>query len=103
MFHPISKYIKRILIILLKILHLLHYLPEYLRAILRRVAILDQTYLYIEFELIPDDLIVKPIRKRGFCVDDLLDLLGQGFAFFVYGHAINRFILSMSILAWAMN
>ncbi|MBR4424199.1 MAG: hypothetical protein IKS68_08235, partial [Mailhella sp.] len=29
-----------------------HHLAEYLRAVLRRIAILNQTYLYIEFELI---------------------------------------------------
>ena len=55
-----------LLIIFLKVLDLLHNLTEYLGAILRMIAVFDQANLDIKFELIADDLIVKPIGKGRF-------------------------------------
>ena len=52
--------------ILLEILHLLHHLPEHLRAILRRITILYQANLDIKFQLITDNLVVQPVGKRRF-------------------------------------
>ena len=86
----------------LEILYLLHDLAEYLGAVLRRVAIFHKADLNIQFQLISDILIIEPVGKRGFCVYDFFDLLGQFSAFVIYDHAIGLFIrtvLKMILIA----
>ena len=50
-------------IVFLKVLDLLHNFSEHLRAVLRWIAILDEAYFDIKFELIADNLIIEPIGE----------------------------------------
>lgn len=54
--------------ILLEILHLIHDLLEYRRAVLGRIAVLDEA----DLELVTHILVVQPVGKGGFHIDDLL-------------------------------
>ena len=65
--------------VFLEVFYLLHDFAEDFGAILRRIAVFDQADFYIEFELIPYDLIVEPIGERGFGVNNLFDLFNTKF------------------------
>ena len=58
----------------LEVVDLLHDLAEHFRAVLRRIAVFDETNLDVEFELVPDDLVVEPVREGGLRIDDFLYL-----------------------------
>ena len=83
------------LIIFLKILNLFHNLAEYLRAVLREITVFDQTYFDVKLELIADDLIIKPIRKGRFGIDDLLDLVGKRLALIINNDAVHLFVCTI--------
>ena len=61
--------------ILLKILYLFHYLTEYFGAILWRITVFNQANFNIKLELVTYNLIVKPVCKRRFCINNLFDFL----------------------------
>ena len=64
-------------IIFFEVFNLLHYFPENFGAVLRWIAVLNQTNFDVKLQLVADNLIVKPVGKRGFCIDNFLDLLRQ--------------------------
>ena len=78
--------------VLFKVLYLLHDLTEYLRTVLRRITVLDQADFDIKLQLVADNLIVEPVSKRRFCINDLLDLFRQGPAFIIDRDAINNLV-----------
>ena len=51
--------------------------------------------LDLQLQLIADVLIVQPVRKRRFGVDNLFDLLRQGLALVVDDSTVNLFIGSV--------
>lgn len=63
------------LIVLLKVLNLLHDLFENFGAVLWRIAVFYKADLDLQLQLIADVLIVQPVSKRRFGIDDLFDLL----------------------------
>lgn len=83
------------LIVLLKVLNLLHDLFENFGAVLWRIAVFYKADLDLQLQLIADVLIVQPVSKRRFGVDDLFDLLRQSLALVVDDNAINLFIGSV--------
>ena len=52
----------------------------------------DQTDLHVEFELIPDNLVVEPVGKRGLAVNNLLHLLCQRSASVIHRNTVNHVI-----------
>jgi len=83
------------LIVLLKVLDLLHDLFENFGAVLWRIAVFYKADLDLQLQLIADVLIVQPVSKRRFGVDDLFDLLRQSLALVVDDNAVNLFIGSV--------
>ena len=83
------------LIVLLKVLNLLHDLFENFGAVLWRIAVFYKADLDLQLQLIADVLIVQPVSKRRFGVDDLFDLLRQSLALVVDDNAVNLFIGSV--------
>ena len=71
------------LIVLLKVLDLLHDLFENFGAVLWRTAVFYKADLDLQLQLIADVLIVQPVSKRRFGVDNLFDLLRQSLALVV--------------------
>ena len=71
------------LIVLLKVLDLLHDLFENFGAVLWRIAVFYKADLDLQLQLIADVLIVQPVSKRRFGVDNLFDLLRQSLALVV--------------------
>ncbi len=71
------------LIVLLKVLNLLHDLFENFGAVLWRIAVFYKADLDLQLQLITDVLIVQPVSKRRFGVDNLFDLLRQSLALVV--------------------
>ena len=71
------------LIVLLKVLDLLHDLFENFGAVLWRIAVFYKADLDLQLQLIADGLIVQPVSKRRFGVDNLFDLLRQSLALVV--------------------
>ena len=71
------------LIVLLKVLNLLHDLFENFGAVLWRIAVFYKADLDLQLQLIADVLIVQPVSKRRFGIDDLFDLLRQSLALVV--------------------
>ena len=71
------------LIVLLKVLNLLHDLFENFGAVLWRIAVFYKADLDLQLQLIADVLIVQPVSKRRFGVDNLFDLLRQSLALVV--------------------
>ena len=53
--------------------------------------------LDLQLQLIADVLIVQPVSKRRFGIDDLFDLLRQSLALVVDDNTVNLFIGSVSI------
>ena len=58
---------------LLDVLNLLHNFSENLGAVLRRIPILDQANFDVKFKLVANILIVEPVCKRRFCINDFFD------------------------------
>ena len=85
------------LIVLLKVLDLLHDLFENFGAVLWRIAVFYKADLDLQLQLIADVLIVQPVSKRRFGIDDLFDLLRQSLALVVDDNTVNLFIGSVSI------
>ena len=85
------------LIVLLKVLNLLHDLFENFGAVLWRIAVFYKADLDLQLQLIADVLIVQPVSKRRFGIDDLFDLLRQSLALVVDDNTVNLFIGSVSI------
>ena len=83
------------LIVLLKVLDLLHDLFENFGAVLWRIAVFYKADLDLQLQLIADVLIVQPVSKRRFGVDNLFDLLRQSLALVVDDSTINLFIGSV--------
>ena len=83
------------LIVLLKVLDLLHDLFENFGAVLWRIAVFYKADLDLQLQLIADILIVQPVSKRRFGVDNLFDLLRQSLALVVDDNTINLFIGSV--------
>ena len=83
------------LIVLLKVLNLLHDLFENFGAVLWRIAVFYKADLDLQLQLIADVLIVQPVSKRRFGVDNLFDLLRQSLALVVDDNAVNLFIGSV--------
>ena len=71
------------LIVLLKVLDLLHDLFENFGAVLWRIAVFYKADLDLQLQLIADVLIVQPVSKLRFGVDNLFDLLRQSLALVV--------------------
>ena len=71
------------LIVLLKVLDLLHDIFENFGAVLWRIAVFYKADLDLQLQLIADVLIVQPVSKRRFGVDNLFDLLRQSLALVV--------------------
>ena len=86
------------LIVLLKVLDLLHDLFENFGAVLWRIAVFYKADLDLQLQLIADVLIVQPVSKRRFGVDNLFDLLRQSLALVVDDSTINLFIGSVYVL-----
>ena len=84
------------LIVLLKVLDLLHDLFENFGAVLWRIAVFYKADLDLQLQLIADVLIVQPVSKRRFGIDDLFDLLRQSLALVVDDNTVNLFIGSVS-------
>lgn len=85
------------LIVLLKVLNLFHDLFENFGAVLWRIAVFYKADLDLQLQLIADVLIVQPVSKRRFGIDDLFDLLRQSLALVVDDNTVNLFIGSVSI------
>ena len=83
------------LIVLLKVLDLLHDLFENFGAVLWRIAVFYKADLDLQLQLIADVLIVQPVSKRRFGVDNLFDLFRQSLALVVDDNAVNLFIGSV--------
>ena len=83
------------LIVLLKVLNLLHDLFENFGAVLWRIAVFYKADLDLQLQLIADVLIVQPVSKRRFGVDNLFDLLRQSLALVVDDSTVNLFIGSV--------
>ena len=83
------------LIVLLKVLDLLHHLFENLGAELWMIAVFYMADLDLQLQLIADVLIVQPVSKRRFGVDNFFDLLRQSLALVVDDSTINLFIGSV--------
>lgn len=83
------------LIVLLKVLDLLHDLFENFGAVLWRIAVFYKADLDLQLQLIADVLIVQPVSKRRFGVDNLFDLLRQSLALVVDDNTVNLFIGSV--------
>ena len=83
------------LIVLLKVLDLLYDLFENFGAVLWRIAVFYKADLDLQLQLIADVLIVQPVRKRRFGVDNLFDLLRQSLALVVDDSTVNLFIGSV--------
>lgn len=83
------------LIILLKVLDLLHDLFENFGAVLWRIAVFYKADLDLQLQLIADVLVVQPVSKRRFGVDNFFDLLRQSLALVVDDSTINLFIGSV--------
>jgi len=83
------------LIVLLKVLDLLHDLFENFGAVLWRIAVFYKADLDLQLQLIADVLIVQPVSKRRFGVDNLFDLLRQSLALVVDDSTVNLFIGSV--------
>lgn len=83
------------LIVLLKVFDLLHDLFENFGAVLWRIAVFYKADLDLQLQLIADVLIVQPVSKRRFGVDNLFDLLRQSLALVVDDSTINLFIGSV--------
>ena len=81
--------------ILLEVLHLIHYLTKYFWCILRRIAILHQTNLDVQFQLFSNPLIIQPVSKWWFRINDFLYLTSQTLAFLVDDNSIYSFILTI--------
>jgi len=62
---------------------------------LRWIAVLYETNFNIKFELIAYILVVKPIRKRRFCINYLFHFFSKNFTFIIYNHTTNFFILAI--------
>ena len=71
------------LIVLLRVLDLLYDLFENFGAVLWRIAVFYKADLDLQLQLIADVLIVQPVSKRRFGVDNLFDLLRQSLALVV--------------------
>ena len=67
-------------VVFFKIFDLLHNFLKHFRTVLRWVAILNQTYLDIKLKLIAHNLVIKPVSKRRFCINNILDLFRQSLA-----------------------
>ena len=83
------------LIVLLKVLDMLHDLFENFGAVLWRIAVFYKADLDLQLQLIADVLIVQPVSKRRFGVDNLFDLLRQSLALVVDDNTVNLFIGSV--------
>lgn len=83
------------LIVLLKVLDLLHDLSENFGAVLWRIAVFYKADLDLQLQLIADVLIVQPVSKRRFGIDNLFGLLRQSLALVVDDSTINLFIGSV--------
>ena len=64
---------------LLDVLNLLHNFSENLGAVLRRIPILDQANFDVKFKLVANILIVEPVCKRRFCINDFLRRWTKGY------------------------
>ena len=62
------------ILVLLEILHLLHYLAEHFWSVLWRIAMLDKTNLDVLFQLVTNALVIEPIGKGRFCINNLSNL-----------------------------
>ena len=67
-------------ILFFEILYLPHDLLKYDRAVLRRITVFNQADFYVLLQSVTDTLIVKPVRKCGVGVNDLLYFFCKGFA-----------------------
>jgi hypothetical protein len=76
-------FLEIIRVVLLKVLDLLHDLFENFGAVLWRIAVFYKADLDLQLQLIADVLIVQPVSKRRFGVDNLFDLLRQSLALVV--------------------
>ena len=83
------------LIVLLKVLDMLHDLFENFGAVLWKIAVFYKADLDLQLQLIADVLIVQPVSKRRFGVDNFFDLLRQSLALVVDDSTINLFIGSV--------
>ena len=72
-----------------------HDLFENFGAVPRWIAVFYKTDLDLQLQLIADVLVVQPVSKRRFGVDDLFDLLRQSLALVVDDNAANLFIGSV--------
>lgn len=78
---------------LLDVLNLLHNFSENLGAVLRRIPILDQANFDVKFKLVANILIVEPVCKRRFCINDFFDFPSQRAALLIYR------MISMELMA----
>ena len=80
-----TKNLKELLLHLLffEILNLAHDLLKYNGAVLRRITVFNQADFYVLLQPVTDTQIVKPVRKCGVGVNDLLYFFGKGFALII--------------------
>ena len=76
------------LFVFFEVLDLLHYLAKHFWAILRWIPILDKANLDFELELITYILVVEPVSKGRFCVDNFLHLFSKHFALVIDDNAV---------------
>ena len=77
------------LTILFEVFDLFHYFAEHFGAVLRRITAFNKAYFYIEFKLIANNLIIKPVRKRRLGINDLFNAFGESFALIVDNNAVH--------------
>lgn len=82
-------------VVFFKIFDLLHNFLKHFRTVLRWVAILNQTYLDIKLKLIAHNLVIKPVSKRRFCINNILDLFRQSLAFIIDSNTVNDLVLTI--------
>lgn len=80
---------------LLDVLNLLHNFSENLGAVLRRIPILDQANFDVKFKLVANILIVEPVCKRRFCINDFFDFPSQRAALLIYRNTVDNFVFAV--------
>ena len=82
-------------LVLLEILHLLHYFTEHFWRVPWRIAILNQANLDVLFQLVTHTLVIEPIGKGRFCINDISNLASKTLTLIVDDNTILLLIFSV--------
>ena len=83
------------ILVFLEILDLLHHLTEHFWCIPWRIAVLDKANLYIQLQLFTYIIIVEPIGKGRFCINDLSNLTCKTFTLIIDNNTIHLLVFSV--------